>query len=253
MSIATAITDLSGRIQDAYTALAAKGATMPATRNSYNLSSTIDTVPTGGGGSVYGISSAYQIIGRAGTGGVGIEWSDPFDAVLSGWTSTEESQFSRLFDSNGNIRSVSFPDLQTIDAEYSLEYLCNNASNCSAAYFPSLTTITLNGATSPHSGASYVLRQAFSGTQVRSITFPELKTMIGRTAQGLVVPLFRIFGNNIAGDLYFPKVDNIAGYFFYSGCPVTMHFAASNRAAVEAGANYSNKFGATDGTILFDL
>lgn len=121
MSIATALTDLSGRIQDAYTALAAKGATMPATRNSYNLSSTIDTVPTGGGGSVYGISSAYQLIGRVGTGGAGFEWSDPFDAALSGWTSTTANQFSRLFEGNGNIRSVSFPDLQTIDAAYSLD------------------------------------------------------------------------------------------------------------------------------------
>ena len=53
MSVATALTDLSGRIQDAYTALAAKGATMPATRNSYNLSSTIDTVPSGGGAQGY--------------------------------------------------------------------------------------------------------------------------------------------------------------------------------------------------------
>ena len=44
MSVATAIENLSGRIQDAYTALSAKGATMPADKNSYNLSSTIDTV-----------------------------------------------------------------------------------------------------------------------------------------------------------------------------------------------------------------
>lgn len=206
-----------------------------------------------GGSSVYGISSAYQLIGRVGVGGVGIEWTDPFDAVLSGWTSTSANQFSRLFERNGNIRSVSFPDLQTIDAAYSLDYLCLDASNCSAAYFPSLTTITLHGATSPYSDTSAILRQAFSGTQVRSITFPELKTMIGRKSSSVGVSLYRIFGQNIAGDLYFPKVDNIAGYFFGSVCPVTMHFAASNRAAVEAGANYSNKFGATDGTILFDL
>lgn len=44
MSVATAIENLSGRIQDAYTALSAKGATMPATKNSYNLSATVDTI-----------------------------------------------------------------------------------------------------------------------------------------------------------------------------------------------------------------
>ena len=48
MSIATALTDLSGRIQDAYTALSAKGATMPSVKNSANLSATIDTLGSGG-------------------------------------------------------------------------------------------------------------------------------------------------------------------------------------------------------------
>lgn len=67
MSVATALTDLSGRIQDAYTALAAKGATIPASRNSYNLSATIDTVPTGGGTSnpltrfVYNIGTTNNV------------------------------------------------------------------------------------------------------------------------------------------------------------------------------------------------
>lgn len=46
MSVASQIIDLSARIQDAYVALSAKGATMPETKNSYNLSSTILTVQT---------------------------------------------------------------------------------------------------------------------------------------------------------------------------------------------------------------
>lgn len=50
MSVATAITALSGRIQDAYTACEAKGATMPATRNTTNLPATIDSIQGGGGG-----------------------------------------------------------------------------------------------------------------------------------------------------------------------------------------------------------
>ena len=47
MSIATAINDLSGRIQDAYEALSAKGATMPEKKDTWHLSATIDTMPTG--------------------------------------------------------------------------------------------------------------------------------------------------------------------------------------------------------------
>ena len=53
MSIATAITDLSGRIQAAYDALSAKGAEMPETRDSYHLSATIDSIPAGGGSNGY--------------------------------------------------------------------------------------------------------------------------------------------------------------------------------------------------------
>lgn len=49
MSIATALNDLSGRINDAYTALENKGAVMPSEKTTHNLSACIDTIPTGGG------------------------------------------------------------------------------------------------------------------------------------------------------------------------------------------------------------
>ena len=44
MSISTAIIELSSRIQNAYVALSAKGASIPNVKNSYNLSSTIDSI-----------------------------------------------------------------------------------------------------------------------------------------------------------------------------------------------------------------
>lgn len=50
MSVATAITALSARIQDAYAACESRGATMPVTRDTANLSATIDSIPSGGGG-----------------------------------------------------------------------------------------------------------------------------------------------------------------------------------------------------------
>lgn len=49
MSIASEITRISGNIADAYTALDAKGATLPENQNSDNLADTIDTITTGGG------------------------------------------------------------------------------------------------------------------------------------------------------------------------------------------------------------
>ena len=52
MSITTAIEGLQGRISAAYTALQAKGATIPTIQNTANLSAAIDSIPAGGGGGV---------------------------------------------------------------------------------------------------------------------------------------------------------------------------------------------------------
>lgn len=54
MSIARAIQDLKDRVEDAYDALEEKGATIPATKDTYNLPNTIGTI-SGGGGSKYGV------------------------------------------------------------------------------------------------------------------------------------------------------------------------------------------------------
>lgn len=54
MSIATAINDLSGRIQDAYDSVEEMGGTIPQTKNSYNLPTAIESIPQGGN-PAYGI------------------------------------------------------------------------------------------------------------------------------------------------------------------------------------------------------
>lgn len=48
--IATEIQNLSARISTAYDTVAAKGGTVPATKDTYHLSSAIDSIPAGGGG-----------------------------------------------------------------------------------------------------------------------------------------------------------------------------------------------------------
>lgn len=47
MSIATAITAAQGRVADAYTAISAKGGTLPATQNLSNMPTAISSIPTG--------------------------------------------------------------------------------------------------------------------------------------------------------------------------------------------------------------
>lgn len=60
MSISTAIIELSARIQDAYTALSSKGASIPNVKNSYNLSSTIDTIQIDDGNLAYFIDGTLS-------------------------------------------------------------------------------------------------------------------------------------------------------------------------------------------------
>ena len=62
MSIASAIRDLSARIDVAYDHIAAKGGTVPADTDSWNLSTAIDSIPTGADPEdINGISSLYAV------------------------------------------------------------------------------------------------------------------------------------------------------------------------------------------------
>ena len=58
MSIASAITAAQGRVEDAYTAVANRGGTIPATKNLTNLPTAIDSIPAGGG---YTEFPSYQV------------------------------------------------------------------------------------------------------------------------------------------------------------------------------------------------
>lgn len=60
MSIASEITRINNNISNAYTQCNNKGATMPQVQNSDNLSSTIASIETGGGGSSARLPSTYQ-------------------------------------------------------------------------------------------------------------------------------------------------------------------------------------------------
>lgn len=58
-TIKAAITALKNRIADAYTAVSAKGGTLPATQDSTNLPAAINSIPSGGGGELQFPSSDF--------------------------------------------------------------------------------------------------------------------------------------------------------------------------------------------------
>ena len=62
------------------------------------------------------------------------------------------------------------------------------------------------------------------------------------------------FGCSLLTSINLPNVTTVENYAF-NGCSSLkeIHFAAKNKEAIEALSDYSNKFGATNATIYFDI
>lgn len=87
---------LSAHLEDAYGALEAKGATIPATKNATNLSATIDGIPAGGGPS--DIYTKSDLV---------------FDGVTTLYNPYSDPYTGTTFGNRSNIRTASFPDLSS--------------------------------------------------------------------------------------------------------------------------------------------
>lgn len=80
------------------------------------------------------------------------------------------------------------------------------------------------------------------------ITFGKVKKVVGSSASYNAT---FIFYQMVIW--HFPSAIDFSGYIFYSTGAKEIHFAAANQAAIEACAGYTNKWGATNATIYFDL
>ena len=171
MSIATAINDLSTRIQSAYDACEAKGATMPASKTTWNLSSTIESIPTGGGGAtMFGASIAdlYEVVN-----GQLCAATDNGQDPLIGLTFSEVSSIrvDINLSSNDRVSSVVFPDLKTLNMTGTLDTAFADCKNLKEASFPEL---------SGYSGR-YQLQRTFIGcSNLTSFSMPKLIDMSGK-------------------------------------------------------------------------
>ena len=229
MSIESEITRINNNIAATYTALSAKGATMPATENSANLASTVATVPSGGDP----VNKAFEIVdgvldkpknitfsennfaGATSIGQYGLYMkydytsnnvSNPggvvkFDSVTSIGAYGLQNAFGYC-----NITSVSFNSLTQINNDYSLAYSFSNNKNLTSISFPSLISAT----------GTYALTYCFNKcTSLTSVSFQELDTATGSS-----------FFNNCFNkctsltSVYFQKLKTIGNhscdYMFYS-------------------------------------
>ena len=194
MSIESEITRINNNIAATYTALSAKGATMPETENSANLASTVATVPSGGGGDP--VNKAFEVnegvlnkptatfsdntfAGVTSVGSYALYYKYycsayttnntggviNFDSV----TSVGEYGLQNAF-TNCNMTSVSFNSLVQLNKDHPLSNSFQNNRNLTSISFPSLNSIT----------GSYACYYCFDKcTSLTSVDFPELETATG--------------------------------------------------------------------------
>lgn len=321
---------IQDNVDEAYTALESKGATLPAvgSRGTENLASTIATVP-----SPNPENKAFDVVDGTlnmptvtfnentfagatsiSNNGLYYRFSDNFNAtgsvVFQDVTSIGQQSLKSAF-SNTSISSISFPSLKSIPDQssvYEINYgamhsICSGCNYLESASFPELVTVGKNGlinafyySSASSSNALSVnfdklttvgengLSYAFYRIKLKNnISFPKLETL-GFYAFGHA---FNSSFKNI-GDINtisFPSLTTVAAQSFnycfsdcswltnisfpslttfghknafinaFNGCKnlTDIHFRQDAQTSVESLDGYSNKFGASNATIYFDL
>lgn len=196
MSIASEITRINNNIAATYTALSAKGATMPATENSANLASTVATVPSGGGAPTLpqkrynvnnGVVTSIENENFASNAFDGItEIADSgmygcfLNAVVGGGLVFKDLTTlgrSSLYDAfrNTRISSVNFKNLvstpaQSYTSTAPFNYTFASCRNLKEIYFPELVTVGDNSFYDTFQSAGGVV-------PVDTVSFPKLTTI----------------------------------------------------------------------------
>ena len=162
------------------------------------------------------------------------------------------------------LTTASFPEVTTVTGSSACQYLFYNCTNLTSVDFSKLKTIGNSSATSTTNRQFYY---AFAGaTKMTSITFSALESIY---CNGTANSYGTFSNNNKVKKFYFPKLSTIAkttGYtatdgelgvknIFYNCTALTeIHFALTNKTAIESTLGYGTKWGAPSGcSILFDL
>lgn len=270
MSIASAITAAQGKVANAYTAVSSKGGTLPATQNLANLTTAINSIQVGASGRVlnFSVSSTGQLIRNKAVSQIldlstvtiigegcilyqayqqntGISGSLDMSGIQK---ITGSSACYQMFNEAAGITSVDLSNLDTVSGQYACYEMFRGTSVASA---------NLN-ALREISGSSGSCNGMFSGTLLTTMTFPSLSVITGSAALQNAFSRCRSLTS-----LYFPAVttssfgtrtnqfSNMCG----SVPNVTLHFPSNVQSVIEGLTGYSTTapFGATSGTVLFDL
>ena len=247
MTIASEITRIKTNINNAYTALEAKGATIPTEKNSANLASTVNTITTGGGGS----SGETNYLGKIVTADGTLQFpTENFSFSLpNNVTSIGNNGLYSAFQSCTNLTSV---DLSNVTSS-NVTSIGNNGLYSAFQSCTNLTSVDLSNVTSI--GSSGLSKVFYNCTNLTSVDLSNV-TSISNTG------LSNAFQNCTSlTSLSFPKLNSnsfslytnqfVNMLYGVTGC--TVHFPSNLETVIGDWSNVTNGFGGTNTTVLFDL
>lgn len=205
MSIATAITNLQGRVESAYDKIEEKGGALPQVLNTANLPDAIDSIPQGEVDKrKFGatIDDVFQTVTENDRTTLNL-FGGCTSLTFTGVTNIPEYGMSHAFYHNRTITDVSFPALTTVD-NYGFHNTFAGCTSLFSVSFPELTIINGNDITN-----SYVFYSAFKDCiKLSSVSFPKLSSIAGRIACSTMFD-----GCIKLSSVSFPELLSINGYY----------------------------------------
>lgn len=173
MTISNEIQRINTNIENAYSACETKGATLPATQNSANLSTCINSIPEGGSAPKYNLT-INNILGDVDSNGNILD-VPAGELIATGVKRVDNYMLACKFGGNAwgvtrkqGLSSISFPDLTYIGCG-ALAYFCTYASDLQTVSFPELIEIDQCG-----------MQYGFQwDTNLKRALFPKLTTLSG--------------------------------------------------------------------------
>ena len=264
MTIASEITRIKTNIDNAYTALEAKGATIPSEKNSANLASTVNTIT--------GDSGETNYLGRIVTeDGVFQYPEENFSFSLpDNVTSIGTNGLQYAFNGCTNLTSTGLNNVTSIGTN-ALHNAFNGCTN--------LTSTGLNNVTSI---SDYGLQSAFQGC--RRLTSVDLSSLASIDTGGLQFAFQNCTGLTSTGLNNVTSISDYGLNYAFNGCTsltslslpklnsnsfgssttqfknmlrgvtgCTVHFPSNLELVIGSWSDVTSGFGGTDTTVLFDL
>lgn len=189
---------------------------------------------------------------------------------------TGSSAMYNAFSYNANLTNVVLENLVEVSGEYAMVNCFSNCSKLTSVSLPSLTTISSqSGCLSLFSSCSYItsadLRRLttisgnsgasnmfFSNSQLKTINLNSLTSVTGNTA---MTQMFK--SNYQLAKIRFPSLVEVSNKAFSSSSSSDIFYSCTNlrqihfrkdaASIIQSLYRYSNKWGATNATIYFDL